>query len=57
MGKQVEINSFLVFFSIIGGMSVFGMAGIFYGPLIVSLFLTVSKIYSQKYERLLRKVR
>lgn len=55
MGKQVEINSFLVFFSIIGGMSVFGMAGIFYGPLVVSLFLTVSRIYNQKYERFLRK--
>ncbi|MCC5814986.1 MAG: AI-2E family transporter [Leptospira sp.] len=55
MGKQVEINSFLVFFSIIGGMSVFGMAGIFYGPLVVSLFLTVAKIYNQKYERLLQK--
>lgn len=54
MGKQVEINSFLVFFSIIGGMSVFGMAGIFYGPLIVSLFLTISKIYFQKYEKYLQ---
>ncbi len=55
MGKKVEINSFLVFFSIIGGLSVFGMAGIFYGPLVVSLFLTVAKIYNQKYERFLRK--
>lgn len=55
VGKQVEINSFLVFFSIIGGMSVFGMAGIFYGPLVVSLFLTMAKIYHQKYERFLRK--
>lgn len=55
MGKQVEINSFLVFFSIIGGMSVFGMAGIFYGPLVVSLFLTVARIYNQKYERLLQR--
>jgi predicted PurR-regulated permease PerM len=55
MGKQVEINSYLVFFSIIGGMSVFGMAGIFYGPLVVSLFLTLSRLYMTKYERLLKK--
>jgi len=55
MGKHVEMNSLLVFFSIIGGMSVFGMAGIFYGPLIISLFLTMSKLYKKKYKPLLER--
>jgi len=55
MGKHVEMNSLLVFFSIIGGMSVFGMAGIFYGPLVISLFLTMAKLYKRKYQTLLQK--
>ncbi|MCB1174839.1 MAG: AI-2E family transporter [Leptospiraceae bacterium] len=51
MGNRVKINSMLVFFSIIGGMSVFGMAGIFYGPLIIIIFLTFVELYHAKYAR------
>ncbi|MCP5513100.1 MAG: AI-2E family transporter [Leptospiraceae bacterium] len=50
IGKKLKINSYLVFFSILGGMSVFGMAGIFYGPIIISIFLTVSNLYLMKYD-------
>lgn len=53
IGDKVRISPILVFFSIIGGMSVFGAAGIFYGPLIVSIFLTVSSLYLMKYEKLI----
>lgn len=49
MGNRVQLNSILVFFSIIGGMSAFGMGGIFYGPLIVTIFLTVANLYLEKY--------
>lgn len=49
MGKHVEISSFLMFFSIMGGMSAFGMAGIFYGPLIISIFFTIADLYLNKY--------
>lgn len=42
MGNRVRLNSLLVLLSILGGMSAFGFAGIFYGPLIVLLFLTAS---------------
>ncbi|MES0491562.1 MAG: AI-2E family transporter [Leptospirales bacterium] len=45
MGKHVSMNSFLMFFSIIGGMSAFGIIGIFYGPLIIAVFLTITDIY------------
>ncbi|WCL49236.1 AI-2E family transporter [Leptospira sp. GIMC2001] len=55
VGKHIEMNSYLVFFSIITGMSVFGMAGIFYGPLVASLFLTLARLYIIKYERYFRK--
>lgn len=49
MGKRVQIDSILVFLSIIGGISVFGMAGIFYGPLIITVFLTFVKFYFEYY--------
>jgi len=49
IGNLIEINSLFVLFTIIGGMSVFGMAGIFYGPLIGIIFLTAVEIYHSNY--------
>ena len=49
VGNRVKINSTLVFVSIIGGMSVFGIPGIFYGPLIASIFLTFVNLYHKRY--------
>jgi len=49
VGNRLQINSILIFFSIMGGMSVFGMAGIFYGPLITIIFLTLVGLYHDKY--------
>ncbi|MCP4756587.1 MAG: AI-2E family transporter [Proteobacteria bacterium] len=49
VGNRVKINSTLVFLSILGGLSVFGVAGIFYGPLIISIFLTFVELYHQRY--------
>ena len=49
IGSRIQINSMLIFFYIIGGMSVFGMAGIFYGPLILSIFLTMVELYHTHY--------
>ena len=49
IGQRIEINSLLILFYIIGGMGVFGMAGIFYGPLVGIIFLTAVEIYHDKY--------
>lgn len=49
VGNKVEINSIVVFLSIIGGLSVFGIVGIFYGPLIISTFLTFVSLYHKRY--------
>ena len=49
VGNRVKINSTLVFLAIIGGMSVYGVAGIFYGPLILSIFLTFVNLYHKRY--------
>jgi predicted PurR-regulated permease PerM len=50
VGSQVKMHTLLVFLSIIGGMAVFGVLGIIYGPLIVTAFLTLADIYLQRYQ-------
>ena len=49
IGKRIEISPLLVLFTIIGGMSVFGVGGIFYGPVIAILFLTMVELYHSFY--------
>lgn len=49
VGTQVEMHTLLVFLSIIGGLSVYGVLGIIYGPLIITAFLTLSEIYFKRY--------
>lgn len=49
MGKKIKINSLLLLFYIIAGMGTFGMAGIFYGPLICIIFLTMVDIFQDYY--------
>ena len=49
MGERVRLNSLLILLSIVGGMGAFGMAGIFYGPLIVLLFLTAAEFVRRAY--------
>ncbi len=50
VGDQVQMHTLLVFLSIIGGLSVYGVLGIIYGPLIVTAFLTLTDIYLSKYD-------
>ena len=49
VGEQIKMHTLLVFLAILGGMSVFGVLGIIYGPLIVTAFLTLSELYMNKY--------
>ncbi len=56
VGKQVKMHTLLVFLSIIGGLSVYGVLGIIYGPLIVTAFLTLSNIYFKKYDYHIQKM-
>jgi predicted PurR-regulated permease PerM len=51
VGEQVEMPTLLVFLSILGGLSVYGVLGIIYGPLIITAFLTLSDIYLARYDR------
>jgi len=51
VGTQVKMHTLMVFLSIIGGLSVYGVLGIIYGPLIITAFLTLSEIYLKKYDQ------
>ncbi|MEA3435516.1 MAG: AI-2E family transporter [Thermodesulfobacteriota bacterium] len=52
VGHRVQIHTLLVFLSIIGGLKLFGILGIIYGPLIVTAFLTLTDIYKTSYQKL-----
>ncbi len=56
VGEQVKMHTLLVFLSIIGGLSVYGVLGIIYGPLIMTAFLTLSEIYITKYDKYIQKM-
>jgi len=52
VGKRVQMHTLLVFLSIIGGLQMFGILGIIFGPLIVTAFLTLTDIYLTSYRQL-----
>jgi predicted PurR-regulated permease PerM len=49
IGQRIKINSLFVLFCIIGGISYFGIPGIFYGPIIGIVFLTLVDLYHAHY--------
>lgn len=51
VGRQVKMHTLLVFLAILGGLKLFGFLGIIYGPLIITIFLTMSEIYITNYNR------
>jgi predicted PurR-regulated permease PerM len=46
------MHPLLVFFAIIGGLKLFGILGIIYGPLVVTAFLTLAQIYRANYQQM-----
>ena len=49
IGSRIKLNSFFIMICIVGGMSAFDMAGIFYGPVIGIMFITLVELYHQFY--------
>jgi predicted PurR-regulated permease PerM len=49
VGHRVQMHTLLVFLAIIGGLKLFGILGIIYGPLVVTAFLTLADIYQANY--------
>ena len=55
VGKKVQMHTLLVFLSIIGGLKIFGILGIIYGPLIATAFLTLTDIYHASYQQVIEQ--
>ncbi|MCH8819534.1 MAG: AI-2E family transporter [Acidobacteria bacterium] len=52
---KVEMHTFLVFMSIIGGINYFGIEGVIFGPIIVALGLTFLELYKLEFRQELSK--
>lgn len=52
VGHRVKMHVLLVFLSIMGGLKLFGILGIVYGPLVVTAFITLTDIYHTSYQKL-----
>jgi len=57
VGQRVRMHTLIVFLSIIGGLKLFGILGIIYGPLVVTAFLTLAEIYQASYQQLIEQGR
>jgi len=51
VGKQINIPSILILFSVLGGISFLGPVGILVGPLTVSLLYTLISIYRHEFKQ------
>jgi predicted PurR-regulated permease PerM len=49
VGQEAGMHDLMVFFSTLGGISMFGPMGFIIGPMIAALFLSVLDIYSAEY--------
>jgi predicted PurR-regulated permease PerM len=56
VGGTVKMHLLLVFLAIIGGLQVFGVMGIIYGPMIVTGFLTLADIYMVEYDKCVKSI-
>lgn len=55
IGTKSHMNAALVFMSILAGIEIYGFFGLFYGPLLVTIFLTMAQLYKEHYQKLLLK--
>jgi len=49
VGHYASMHDLLIFFGIVGGISVFGPAGLVIGPAIIAIFVTVLEIYNVEF--------
>jgi predicted PurR-regulated permease PerM len=49
--ERLKIHPLLIFFSILGGLQLFGFNGVVLGPLILMLFFSAADLIDQAYER------
>lgn len=55
IGTKSQMHAALVFMSILAGIQIYGFFGLFYGPLLVTIFLALAEIYKEHYQARLLK--
>ena len=50
IGEKAKIPVFLLFLGIFGGLRIYGLIGIFLGPVFITLFFALVKIYQDRYD-------
>ncbi len=53
IGGKTKTNQLLAFLSVFGGIGMFGLVGVIFGPLILTLFFTFLHIYELEYDKVL----
>ena len=56
VGKDTKMHELMIFFGTLGGIMMFGISGIFIGPLIASLFVTIWELYGIAFSNYLPEV-
>jgi hypothetical protein len=49
VGQETGMHDLMVFFSTLGGITMFGPSGFIIGPMIAALFLSLLDIYSEEF--------
>lgn len=55
IGSRVKMNQLLMFLAVFGGVFAFGLIGVIFGPLILSLFFAFLHIYEIEYDKVLHQ--
>ncbi len=56
VGKDTRMHELMIFLSTLGGIVMFGLQGIFIGPVIASLFITIWEMYGIEFSDILPEV-
>lgn len=57
VGKDTKLHELMIFLSTLGGIFMFGVVGLFIGPIIASLFVTIWEIYGVAFKDVLPEVK
>jgi predicted PurR-regulated permease PerM len=49
IGQAVQIPALFLVFTVLGGLALYGLIGLFVGPVLVSLLMTTIQIYREEY--------
>jgi len=49
IGRKANIPMFILFLALLGGLQVYGVLGLLFGPLVVTLLMTFIQIYREEY--------